>query len=86
VSKTGVVTKRYNYGKVICIFLGCVYLYVIVLTFLGPENRGGHLDVAHDADLVEAAPDAFEAVIGRRGQGNGTYDEENKGQRRAEYN
>lgn len=25
-------TKRYNYGKVICIFMGCVYAYVIVLT------------------------------------------------------
>lgn len=25
-------TKRYNYGKVICIFMGCVYAYVIILT------------------------------------------------------
>lgn len=25
-------TPRYNYGKVICIFMGCVYAYVILLT------------------------------------------------------
>lgn len=25
-------TPRYNYGKVICIFMGCVYAYVIILT------------------------------------------------------
>ena len=48
-------TKRYQYGLVICIFLGCVYAYVIVLTLLGPEYRGRHMGVAHDVDLQEAA-------------------------------
>lgn len=47
-------TKRYNYGLVICIFLGCVYAYTILLTFLGPEYRGRALDVAHDHDLEDA--------------------------------
>ena len=46
-------TKRYNYGKVICIFLGCVYAYVIVLTFLGPERRGKAFDALHDSDLAQ---------------------------------
>lgn len=32
VSATGKSTPRYNYGKVICIFMGCVYAYVILLT------------------------------------------------------
>ena len=45
--------KRYEYGKVICIFLGCVYAYVILLTFLGPEKRGRNLNVEHDADMAE---------------------------------
>lgn len=77
--KTGVKTKRYNYGKVICIFLGCVYVYVILLTFLGPENRGAHLDVAHDADLAEAAPDQLEEVMHQKDGRAGSSDEEMKG-------
>ncbi|KAH8896366.1 MFS transporter [Thozetella sp. PMI_491] len=48
------VVKRYNYGKVICIFLGAVYAFLILLTLLGPEHRGRDLDVDHDADVVEA--------------------------------
>lgn len=47
--------KRYEYGKVICIFMGCVYAYVILLTLIGPEYRGRLFDVAHDADMAEAA-------------------------------
>lgn len=49
------VTKRFDYGKVICIFLGCVYAYVIVLTFLGPERRGRQFDAIHDSDLAQVA-------------------------------
>ncbi|KAI9858363.1 MAG: hypothetical protein M1813_007467 [Trichoglossum hirsutum] len=36
--------KRYEYGKVICIFLGCVYLFVIFLAFIGPEYRNRNMD------------------------------------------
>lgn len=46
-------TARYDYGKVICIFLGCVYAYVILLTFIGPEKLGRNLDVSHDGDMKE---------------------------------
>lgn len=49
----GKTTKRYQYGKVICIFLGCVYAYVILLTLIGPEKLGRQLDVAHDSDMAE---------------------------------
>lgn len=49
------VEKRYNYGKVICIFLGCVYAYVIVLTVLGPERRGKAFGVQQDSDMAQAA-------------------------------
>lgn len=44
--------SRYQYGLVICIFMGCVYAYVILLTFVGPENRGRNFDVAADEDLA----------------------------------
>ncbi|KAJ2896260.1 hypothetical protein MKZ38_005714 [Zalerion maritima] len=51
---------RYDYGKVICIFMACVYAYLLLLTFLGPEkmNAGSepessdsefeHLKIPHD--------------------------------------
>jgi len=45
--------SRYEYGKVICIFMGCVYVYVIVLTLLGPEHLRRKFDVSHDADARE---------------------------------
>jgi MFS transporter, SHS family, lactate transporter len=51
--KEGKKTPRYNYGKVICIFLGAVYAYVILLTFVGPERRGRNLNVEHDSDMAE---------------------------------
>lgn len=34
--------------------MACVYAYVIILTFLGPEYKGRNLDAAHDQDLQEA--------------------------------
>jgi SHS family lactate transporter-like MFS transporter len=51
--KGGKVTKRYDYGRVICIFLGCVFAYVILLTFIGPEKRGQSFDADEDEDLME---------------------------------
>ncbi|KAH9826098.1 Major facilitator superfamily, sugar transporter [Teratosphaeria destructans] len=55
ISAKGVVTKRYEYGIVIAIFLGCVYGYVILLTFLGPEHKNRDMGIANDHDLMEAA-------------------------------
>ena len=71
VSAAGKHTKRYQYGKVMCIFMGCVYAYVIVLTLIGPENRAAKLDVQHDHDLAEAAQEQFEAVVGGADAGAG---------------
>lgn len=50
----GQTIARYAYGKVICIFMGCVFAYVIILTFLGPEYKGRKMDAASDHDLQEA--------------------------------
>jgi len=49
----GKTVKRYDYGRVICIFMGCVYAYVILLTFVGPEKRGNSFEVEHDSDMAE---------------------------------
>jgi SHS family lactate transporter-like MFS transporter len=46
-------TPRYNYGLVICIFMGCVYAYTIVLTLVGPENRKCSFEVDQDEDMAE---------------------------------
>jgi SHS family lactate transporter-like MFS transporter len=46
---------RYNYGLVMCIFMGCVFAYTIILTFIGPEYLRRSFDVAHDSDIAEAA-------------------------------
>lgn len=51
--KNGKTVKRYDYGKVICIFLGAVYAALILVTFVGPEKRGRNLNVEHDADMAE---------------------------------
>ncbi|KAJ5649990.1 uncharacterized protein N7484_003713 [Penicillium longicatenatum] len=52
-SSTG--TKRYEYGKVICIFMGCVFAYTILITLVGPERLGRNFDAEHDADLAVVA-------------------------------
>ncbi|KAJ5833337.1 hypothetical protein N7474_001648 [Penicillium riverlandense] len=46
---------RYAYGKVICIFMGCVFAYTILITLVGPEHLGREFDVEHDSDLAEVA-------------------------------
>lgn len=48
-------THRYKYGLVMCIFMGCVYAYVIILTFVGPEYLRRSFDVQNDADVAEVA-------------------------------
>lgn len=53
-TKTG--TKRYDYGKVICIFMACVYAYVILITILGPEKLGRDFDVEHDTEETVYGP------------------------------
>ncbi|KAM5386823.1 hypothetical protein ACJZ2D_000116 [Fusarium nematophilum] len=70
--------SRYDYGKVICIFMACVYVYVIVLTLVGPENLRGKFDVAHDSDAREAmGSEVMEnAAATSRGMGD---EEENDG-------
>jgi len=50
-TSTGV--ARYVYGKVISIFMGCVFVYVLILTVLGPERRDRRMD--ENDGIVEAA-------------------------------
>ncbi|KAF7558909.1 hypothetical protein G7046_g5246 [Stylonectria norvegica] len=59
--------SRYDYGKVILIFMGCVYAYVIVLTLVGPEHLRRKFDVAHDSDAREVVgAETLERAAGHR--------------------
>jgi MFS transporter, SHS family, lactate transporter len=59
-------TKRYEYGKVMCIFMGCVYAYVIIMTFVGPEYLRRSFEAVDDSDLNEAAGhETIEAAMRR---------------------
>jgi MFS transporter, SHS family, lactate transporter len=70
-------TARYDYGRVICIFMGCVYAYVIILTFIGPEHLGRKFDVAHDEDARDVAGrDIAETAV--RGRADSATDDENR--------
>lgn len=53
VKADGTVVDRYNYGKVICIFMGAIYAYTVLLIVVGPEKRGRNMDVELDADNDE---------------------------------
>ena len=49
--------QRYDYGKVMCIFMGAVFAYVIVLTLVGPEKRGRDLaEVEGQDDRIAETP------------------------------
>ena len=60
--------SRYEYGKVICIFMACVYVYVIVLTVLGPEHLRRSFDVQYDEDVREVVGDGNIADALHHGQ------------------
>jgi SHS family lactate transporter-like MFS transporter len=46
-------TQRYRYNLVICIFMGCVYAFVILLVFVGPESRGREMGINNNCDLAD---------------------------------
>lgn len=41
----------YDYAKVMLIFMGCVFAYLIIVTVFGPENRGADLGIERDEIL-----------------------------------
>ncbi|KAK1829708.1 major facilitator superfamily domain-containing protein [Podospora conica] len=53
---------RYQYGKVMCIFMGCAYACVVVLTLLGPESLQRSFE--EPGQEVEGA-EVWEATPGR---------------------
>lgn len=58
--------------------MAAVYVYVIILTFLGPEFRGRHMGVANDADLQAAAGTEAVERIAHGGHRNESGSEDDK--------
>ncbi|KAJ8102541.1 major facilitator superfamily domain-containing protein [Lipomyces tetrasporus] len=60
-TQAGASVQRYDYAKVMAIFMGCVFGFVLVVTLFGPENRSADLSVAkkqadeEDADVEKNA-------------------------------
>jgi len=46
-------TTFYDYSKVMAIFMGCVYAYLIIVVFFGPERKGRSMYVGESADAHE---------------------------------
>ncbi|KAK9355469.1 major facilitator superfamily domain-containing protein [Lipomyces doorenjongii] len=65
--------KRYDYAKVMASFMGCVFGFVLIVSFLGPENRSADLSVGHafesqrdeeyEYDVEKSPPDDAEKNI-----------------------
>ncbi|SGZ49665.1 CIC11C00000002800 [Sungouiella intermedia] len=45
--------KGYDYSKVMAIFIGAVFAYMILIILLGPENRGADFNMDRDVVLVD---------------------------------
>ncbi|RFU28458.1 hypothetical protein B7463_g7896, partial [Scytalidium lignicola] len=61
---------RYKYGLVICIFMGCVFAFTILMTLIGPEYLRRSFDIEDDDDIAEAAGhDTIESALARMRQG-----------------
>lgn len=50
----------YDYRKVMSIFIGAVFAYMLVVILVGPENRGADFDVVRDAKIDEIEEAASE--------------------------
>lgn len=44
-----IVPNKYDYGKVMAIFMGCVFAYVLIMSYLAPERRNANL-FSNDVD------------------------------------
>jgi SHS family lactate transporter-like MFS transporter len=56
--------------------MACVYVYVIILTFLGPEYKGRSMAAHNDQDLAEAAGQASHGDVEKQGRTNSSDDEQ----------
>ena len=65
VEKDGKTIKRYEYGTVIAIFMGCTFAYVILLTFLGPEYKNRSMSAGECVFSNEEGTAADNTALGK---------------------
>lgn len=71
----------YDYAKVMLIFMGCVLVYLIIITVIGPENRGADLDVGRDEifdddgihDVTNKSTDSIEHIENEKNEEKNNY-------------
>ncbi|KAK6199418.1 major facilitator superfamily domain-containing protein [Scheffersomyces amazonensis] len=56
----------YNYGKTMAIFMAAVTLYLMLIVFLGPENRGADLGIERDDYYDEEGLDDLDDDLERK--------------------
>ena len=62
--------------------MACVYVYVILLTFLGPEYLGRDFHVENDEDMrIAATEDAMQVLHGDKASNGSDHDVEKTHQR-----
>lgn len=54
------IAGKYDYGKVMAIFMGCVFGFVLIVVFFGPENRDAVLHTAPAYPVVDEKEDVDE--------------------------
>lgn len=69
---------RYDYGKTMAIFIACVFVFVMIITFLGPENRGADLGIERDDVMDEEFMDDDEDFEQERKKSTDESIDENK--------
>lgn len=52
----------YDYAKVMAIFMGCVFVFVIIIVFMGPEYKGADLNTYRVEDVTEVHDDLTESI------------------------
>lgn len=70
--------ERFDYAKTMSIFIGCVFGFVMLVTFLGPENRGADLGVERDDVMDEEYMEDDEELEHERKKSTDESIDENK--------
>ncbi|KAK9374216.1 major facilitator superfamily domain-containing protein [Lipomyces chichibuensis] len=55
--------KRYDYGKVMAILMGCVFGFVMIVMFFGPEHRSADLSAGRSFEKHDDGVDAYPADL-----------------------
>ncbi|KAK9311443.1 major facilitator superfamily domain-containing protein [Lipomyces starkeyi] len=60
--------KRYNYGKVMAILMGCVFGFVLIVMLLGPEHKAADLSAGRSFEKHDDGVDAYPTDIEKTAQ------------------